>query len=154
VTATAEERIRALQLALPKPSRPVGAYLKATRSGNLLYLSGHGPTQDGAVRYAGKVGRDISLEEGRAAARLTMLNLLGTIRAELGSLDRVTRIVKVLGFVNSAPGFVQQPKVIDGASELLIEVFGELGRHARSAVGIAELPMNIAVEIEMIVEFA
>lgn len=151
---SAETRSKELGLAFPRPAAPIGAYLKAVRSGNLLYLSGHGPHMDGAVQYRGKVGQDLSLEEGYAAARLTALNCLASIRAELGSLDRVRRVVKVLGFVNSAPGFTDQPKVINGASELLIDLFGDQGRHARSAVGVAELPGNIAVEIEMIIEIA
>jgi enamine deaminase RidA (YjgF/YER057c/UK114 family) len=110
--------------------------------------------KDGVPQYVGKVGRDLGLDQGYAAARLTALNLLATIRAELGSLDRVARVVKVVGFVNSASGFSDQPKVINGASELFQEVFGEAGRHARSAVGVTELPMNIAVEVEAIVEVA
>jgi enamine deaminase RidA (YjgF/YER057c/UK114 family) len=149
-----ENRIKELGLELPTPTPPMGAYLKAVRSGNLLFLSGHGPQKDGMIQYRGKVGKDLALEEGCAAARLVALNCLSTIRAELGSLNRLHRVVKVLGFVNSAPGFTDHPKVINGASELLIEVFGENGRHARSAVGMAELPGNIAVEIEMIVEIA
>ncbi len=149
-----ENRVKELGLELPQPAAPAGAYVKAVRTGALLFLSGHGPHRDGVVAYRGKVGRDLSLEEGYAAARLTMLNCLSTIRTELGSLDRVRRVVKVLGFVNSAPGFFDQPKVINGGSELLVEVFGDSGKHARSAVGIAELPGNIAVEIEMIVEIA
>ena len=150
----AENRLTELGIDLPKVAAPLGAYLKAVRSGNLLFLSGHGPHKDGVVQFKGKVGHNISLEEGYAAARLTMLNCLTTIRNELGTLDRVRRVVKVLGFVNSAPGFTDQPKVINGGSELLIDLFGEAGKHARSAVGMAELPGNIAVEIEMIVEIA
>jgi len=132
----------------------MAAYVRAVRSGNLLFVSGHGPMKDGVPQYVGKVGRDLGLDQGYAAARLTALNLLATIRAELGSLDRVAREVKVVGFVNSASGFSDQPKVINGASELFQEVFGEAGRHARSAVGVTELPMNIAVEVEAIVEVA
>jgi len=132
----------------------MAAYVRAVRSGNLLFVSGHGPMKDGVPQYVGKVGRDLGLDQGYAAARLTALNLLATIRAELGSLDRVARVVKVVGFVNSASGFSDQPKVINGASELFQEVFGEAGRHARSAVGVTELPMNIAVEVEAIVEVA
>jgi enamine deaminase RidA (YjgF/YER057c/UK114 family) len=147
-----ESQFQKLGLELLKPTPAAGAYLKAVRSGNLLFVSGHGPHKDGVVQYRGKVGKDLSLEEGYAAARLTMLNCLATLRAELGSFNRVRRVVKVLGFVNSAPGFTDQPKVINGGSELLIELFGDQGRHARSAVGLAELPNNIAVEIEMIVE--
>ena len=151
---SAEDRVKELGLNLPQPTPPMGAYVKAVRTGNLLFLSGHGPHQDGVAKYRGKVGKDVTLEEGYAAARLTMLNCLSTIRMELGTLNRVKRVVKVLGFVNSAPGFTDQPKVVNGGSELLIELFGDAGRHARSAVGMAELPGNIAVEIEMIVEIA
>ncbi len=149
---SAESRLQELGLALPDMVAPVGAYVKAVRTGKLLFLSGHGPFRDGVAQYKGKLGLDLSLEEGYAAARLTMLNLLRTIRNELGDLDRVQRVVKVLGFVNSGQGFTNQTKVINGGSELLIELYGERGKHARSAVGMAELPGNIAVEIEMIVE--
>lgn len=149
-----EERIRELGLELPLPSPSIGSYLKVVRSGNVLHLSGHGPVKDGVVQYKGKVGHDLSLDEGAAAAWLSCLNCLGTIRGELGTLDGVTRVVKVLGFVNSAPGFTDQAKVLNGASDLLVAVFGDRGRHARSAIGAAELPVNVAVSIEMIVEFA
>jgi enamine deaminase RidA (YjgF/YER057c/UK114 family) len=149
-----DSRATELGLELPAPAPAIGAYLKAVQSGNLLFLSGHGPHKDGAIQYRGKIGKDLTLEEGYAAARLTMLNCLSSIRVALGTLNRVRRVVKVLGFVNSAPGFVDQPKVINGGSDLLIELFGENGRHARSAIGVAELPSDIAVEIEMIVEIA
>jgi enamine deaminase RidA (YjgF/YER057c/UK114 family) len=123
------------------------------RVGNLLFLSGHGPGRaDGAPSARGKVGRDLSLEDGYKTAREVGINLLGTARALLGSLDKVKRVVKVLGMVNSAEGFGDQPKVINGFSDLMVEVFGENGRHARSAVGMAELPSGIPVEIEMILE--
>lgn len=150
----AEKRLAGLGLTLPTPTPPAGAYVKAVQTGNLLFVSGHGPHQDGVLRYRGKVGRDLTLEEGYAAARLSMMNCLTSVRLALGSLDRVARIVKVLGFVNSAPGFVEQPKVINGGSDLLLDLFGEAGRHARSAVGMAELPSNIAVEIELVLEIA
>jgi enamine deaminase RidA (YjgF/YER057c/UK114 family) len=149
-----DDRARELGLDLPAPAPAIGAYLKAVQSGNLLFLSGHGPHKDGVLQYRGKVGKDLTREEGYAAARLTMLNCLSSIRVALGSLSRVRRVVKVLGFVNSAPGFTDQPKVINGGSDLLIELFGENGRHARSAIGVAELPSDIAVEIEMIVKVA
>lgn len=148
----AEERMKEMGLSLPMSSPPIGSYLKAVRSGNLLHLSGHGPVKDGALQYRGKVGQDLSLDEGYAAARLACMNCLATIRAELGSLDRVTRVVKVLGFVNSAPGFTDQAKVLNGASDLLVDIFGDQGRHARSAIGAAELPANVAISVEMIVE--
>jgi enamine deaminase RidA (YjgF/YER057c/UK114 family) len=125
----------------------------AVRTGNLLFLAGHGPYDvDGSLR-TGKVGSDLTLDEARDAARLVGLNLLHTIRHELGSLDRVTRVVKVLGMVNCAPGFNQTPLVVDGCSDVLVEIFGKaIGSHARSAVGMAELPFDIPVEVEMICE--
>ena len=129
-------------------------YVRARRVGNLLFVAGHGPAPapDG-TRLAGKVGRDLTLEQAYQAARLTGINLLASVQAELGDLDRVTQVVKVLGMVNCAPGFNQTPRVINGCSDLFVEVFGEaIGRHARSAVGMAELPNDIPVEIEMILE--
>ena len=149
----AEDRMIELGIILPEASVPVANYVMAVRSGRLLFLAGHGPYDlDGTVRV-GKVGADLALEDARGAARLVALNLLHTIRRELGSLDRVTRIVKVLGMVNCAPGFNQTPQVIDGCSDVLVDIFGqEIGSHARSAGGMAELPFDIAVEIEMICE--
>jgi enamine deaminase RidA (YjgF/YER057c/UK114 family) len=150
---TAEARIKELGLSLPQPPKPGGNYVPGVRVGNLLFLSGHGPGRaDGAPSARGKVGRDLSLEDGYKAAREVGINLLGTARALLGSLDKVKRVVKVLGMVNSAEGFGDQPKVINGFSDLMVEVFGENGRHAHSAVGMAELPSGIPVEIEMILE--
>lgn len=149
----AEARIKQLGLTFPPPVKPVGNYVPGVRVGNLLFLSGHGPIRvDGSPSARGKVGRDLSTEEGYKVAREIGLNLLGSARAVLGSLDKVKRIVKVLGMVNSADGFGEQPKVINGFSDLMVEVFGENGRHARSAVGMAALPMGIPVEIEMILE--
>ena len=150
---SAEARIKEIGLALPPPPKPGGNYVPGVRVGNLLFLSGHGPGRaDGAPSARGKVGRDLSLEDGYKTAREVGINLLGTARALLGSLDKVRRVVKVLGMVNSAEGFGDQPKVINGFSDLMVEVFGENGRHARSAVGMAELPSGIPVEIEMILE--
>ena len=150
---TAEARIKELGLSLPQPPKPGGNYVPGVRVGNLLFLSGHGPGRaDGAPSARGKVGRDLSLEDGYKTAREVGINLLGTARSLLGSLDKVKRVVKVLGMVNSAEGFGDQPKVINGFSDLMVEVFGEDGRHARSAVGMAELPSGIPVEIEMILE--
>jgi enamine deaminase RidA (YjgF/YER057c/UK114 family) len=138
-------------LVLPAVAKPVANYLGCKRSGDLLYVGGHGPVDaTGVVR--GKVGGSVLLDEGRRAARLTALSLLATVRAELGSLDRVRQVVKVFGMVNCAPGFNRTPEVIDGCSDLLVSVFGDAGRHTRSAVGMAELPFDIAVEIEMILE--
>ncbi|MEW6272064.1 MAG: RidA family protein [Thermodesulfobacteriota bacterium] len=146
-----EDRLRDLGIELPKPSRPVANYLSCKRSGDLLWVGGHGPVgAHGVVR--GKVGGALTLEEGKEAARLTALSILATVRAELGSLDRVRQVVKVFGMVNCAPGFSRTPEVVDGCSDLLVDVFGEAGRHTRSAVGMAELPFDIPVEIELVLE--
>jgi enamine deaminase RidA (YjgF/YER057c/UK114 family) len=149
----AEARLAELGIELPPGGKPVANYRMAVRSGNLLFVAGHGPAQRDGVKVRGKVGADLDLAEAREAARLVGVNLLATVRQELGSLDDVRRIVKLLGMVNCAPGFDQTPKVIDGCSDFLVDVFGpEAGSHARSAVGMAELPYGLAVEIEMIVE--
>ncbi|HMB33515.1 MAG TPA: RidA family protein [Methylomirabilota bacterium] len=150
---SAEGRIKELGITLPDPPKPGGNYVPGVRVGNLLFLSGHGPSRvDGKPSARGKVGRDLSAEDGYKVAREVGVNLLGTARSMLGSLDKVKRIVKVLGMVNSAEGFGEQPKVINGFSDLMVEIFGDQGRHARSAVGMAELPSGIPVEIEMILE--
>jgi enamine deaminase RidA (YjgF/YER057c/UK114 family) len=148
----AEARLAELGIELPEGMPPVANYLPAVRSGSLLFLAGHGPVGlDGRIVH-GKVGRDLDLAEAKAAARLVGLNLLTTLRRELGRLDEVIRIVKVLGMVNCAPGFNEMPSVIDGCSDLFVEVFGDAGRHARSAVGMAELPFDIPVEVEIVAE--
>lgn len=151
--SAAEDKLAQLGVTLPDSPSPIANYVPAVRTGNLLYLSGVGPAAkpDGKVP-AGKVGSDLTVEEGYEAARLVGINLLARLKAELGDLDRVTRVVKLLSMVNSAPDFTQPPAVANGCSDLLVEVFGEKGRHARSAVGMAALPNNIPVEIEMIVE--
>ncbi len=149
----AEDTLKARSITLPPPATPMANYVGAVRVGNLLFLSGHGPVRDGKPTATGKVGRDLTTEQGAQVAREVGLLLLATTRAHLGSLDRVKRIVKVLGMVNSAEGFGEQPKVINGCSDLMVEVFGEaIGKHARSAVGMAALPVGIPVEIEMILE--
>ena len=147
----AEARLRDLGLELPSPAAPVGNYVPAVRTGNLIFLSGHGPVGKDRV-ITGKVGSDLSLEEGQEAAKVVALGLLGSLKALIGDLDKVHRIVKLLGMVNCDPTFTDHPRVINGASDLLVEVFGEKGKHARSAVGMNALPFNIAVEIEMVVE--
>jgi enamine deaminase RidA (YjgF/YER057c/UK114 family) len=147
-----EQRIRELGLELPEPPKPVAAYIPAVRVGNLLFTSGMGPLLGGRVTMTGKVGSDLTVEQGYEAARQTMLNLLAVVKQELGSLDRVERVVKVLGFVASAPGFGRQPEVMNGASHLLEQIFGERGKHCRAAIGTSELPLNTPVEIEMIVQ--
>jgi enamine deaminase RidA (YjgF/YER057c/UK114 family) len=149
----AEARLTELGIELPPGVAPVANYVSAVQTGNLLFLAGHGPALPDGTFLTGRVGAELDLNAGRDAARLVALNLLTTVRRELGSLDDVRRVVKVLGMVNCAPGFNRIPQVIDGCSDVLVELFGqEIGRHARSAVGMAELPFNIPVEIEMIVE--
>jgi enamine deaminase RidA (YjgF/YER057c/UK114 family) len=151
---TPEARLKALGIELPPPPKPIASYVPSVRTGNLVFLAGQGPLSGGKPTVTGKVGSDLTEEEGNKAARATTLILLSVLKAEIGSLDRVTRVVKVVGFVNSAPGFTRQPWVMNGASDLLVEIFGEAGRHARSSVGVNELPLNIPVEIELIVEVA
>jgi enamine deaminase RidA (YjgF/YER057c/UK114 family) len=150
----AEARLKELNITLPPPATPVANYVGAVRVGNLLFVSGHGPIRsDGKPMARGKVGRELSVEQGYQVAREVGLSLLATTRAQLGSLDKVKRVVKVLGMVNSAEDFGDQPKVINGFSDLMVQVFGEAtGKHARSAVGMAGLPMGIPVEIEMVLE--
>jgi enamine deaminase RidA (YjgF/YER057c/UK114 family) len=147
-----ESRLEALGIELPLAPRPLASYVPAVRSGNLVFLAGQGPVADGKLVATGKVGADLTEEEAYKAARITILNSLAVLRAEIGTLDCVRRIVKLTGWVNSAPGFTRQPWVINGASDLLVEIFGDAGRHARSAVGANELPLNIPVEIELVVE--
>jgi enamine deaminase RidA (YjgF/YER057c/UK114 family) len=149
-----EQRISELGLELAEPTRPVANYLSAVRVGDLVYVSGHGPKPDPDNEFVGKVGSDVDVETAYRAAGVTILNCLSTLRAEIGDLDRVEQVVKLLGMVNSAEGFNKQPQVINGASDRLVDIFGDRGRHARSAVGMAELPGDIAVEIELIVKVA
>ena len=148
-----ESRLEHLGISLPAEPVPIANYVPGVRTGNLLYLSGLGPASraDGATP-SGKVGRDLTTEEGYEAARLTGINILARMKGILGDLDKVRRVVKLLGMVNSAPDFNQQPAVVNGCSDLLVEVFGEKGRHARSAVGMASLPNDIPIEIEVIIE--
>jgi len=147
------DRLREMGLELPPPFTG-GNYVPAVSAGDLVFVSGSGPQRPGGGFVTGKVGADVDVDQAKEAARLCALAALTALQGEIGDLERVTRIVKLLGFVNSAPGFGEQPKVIDGASELLISLFGDRGRHARSAVGMAELPFNIAVEVEMVVQVA
>ena len=148
-----EDRLRAAGITLPEAMTPAGLYVGAVRVGELLHVSGQGPV-DGDRMVTGKVGDTVSLDAARDAARLTGLQLLATARAELGTLDRAGRPVKILGMANCAPGFNRTPAVIDGCSELFHQAFGDAGAHARSAVGMAELPFDIAVEIEAIFQVA
>lgn len=150
---SAESRLAELKLELPRAPKPVAVYKPLVVTGNLAYLSGHGPVRTDGTLITGVVGRDLDLEAGKAAARQVGLALLSTIREQLGSLDRVQRVIKILGMVNSAPDFYDHPKVINGCSELFADIWGtEAGVGARSAVGMGPLPGNIAVEIEVIVE--
>ena len=142
-----EQKLKQLGIELPPPVPPVGAYVNAVRTGNLLFLAGKGP---GAV--SGKVGKDMTVEEAKKHARAVGIALISVMKAELGSLDKVKRVVKVLGMVNAVPEFQQHPEVINGCSELFIEVFGDKGKHARSAVGMGSLPRGIPVEVECIIE--
>ena len=148
-----DARLEELGIELPDTPPPIANYVPAVRTGNLLYLSGLGPAAraDGST-LIGKVGSDLTREEGYEAARLTGVNIISRMKGELGDLDRVKRVVKLLGMVNSDPKFNQQPAVVNGCSDLLVEVFGDKGRHARSAVGMASLPNDIPVEIEVIIE--
>ena len=147
-----EQRLKELGIELAKATSPMANYVNAVRTGNLLYLAGKGPGLPGKPLPTGKVGRDFTVEDGYVHARETGLNLIAVMKAELGDLDKVKRIVKVLGMVNAVPEFGHQPEVINGCSDLFVEVFGDRGRHARSAVGMGSLPRGIPVEIEVIVE--
>lgn len=149
---SAEARLRELRLELPPPPQPVGAYTRAVRTGSLIFVSGQLPMAAAQLQHAGKVGATLSVEQGQAAARLCAINALSVLREEAGSLDRVVRIVRLVGYVGSAPGFTDQAQVMNGASELMRDVFGERGVHARVAVGVAELPRGAAVELEVIAE--
>ena len=148
-----EQKINDLGITLPAAATPAAVYVPFVQSGNLLFVSGHIAKRDGAV-WAGQLGRDLQTADGKAAARLVAIDLLGTLKAALGDLDRVQRIVKVMGLVNSTPDFTEQHLVINGCSELLGEVFGAAGVHARSAFGVAQIPLGACVEIELIVQVA
>ena len=147
---TYEEKLTSLGLKLPEAPKPVATYLPAVQTGNLLFLSGVLPMRNGQLAFTGKLGRDLTVPEGVEAAKVAILNALAIAKQELGSLDRITRVVKVVGHVASADGFAEQPQVLNGASDLLVAIFGDAGRHARVATGAAELPRGAAVEIEVI----
>ena len=147
-----EQRLKDLGVELFTPDPPVANYVRAVRTGNLVFLAGHGPRKPGGGYVIGKVGRDLDVPEAKAAARLTAITLLSTLKAEIGDLNKVKRIVRVFGMVNAVDSFIQQPQVINGCSDLLVEIFGDRGKHARAAVGMASLPLGISVEIEMVVE--
>jgi enamine deaminase RidA (YjgF/YER057c/UK114 family) len=149
---TPEQKLTSLGIELIEPTKPIANYVKAVRTGNLIFLSGHGPSKSDGTSITGKLGADLTIEEGQHAARVTTISLLSTLKAEIGDLSKVVRIVKLTGMVNCTPDFYDQPKVMNGCSDLLVEVFGEKGKHARAAIGMVSLPNNIAVEIEMVVE--
>ena len=147
-----EAKLNEMGIELPSAVTPVANYVPAVRTGNLVFLSGHGPFKEDGSLITGKVGADLSTEQGYEAARRIAIGLLGSLKAEIGDLDKIKRLVKLLGLVNCTSEFADQPKVINGASDFFVEVLGDKGKHARSAVGSNALPLNIAVEIEMIVE--
>jgi enamine deaminase RidA (YjgF/YER057c/UK114 family) len=149
---SAEDRIKELGVELPKAPGPIGNYIGATRTGNLVYLSGHGPRLTDGSMISGRVGADMNIDEAYDAARLVGLGLLSTLKAQIGDLNKVKQVIKTLGMVNAVPEFTDHPKVINGASDLFVDVFGDAGRGARSAVGMGSLPNQIPVEIEMIIE--
>jgi enamine deaminase RidA (YjgF/YER057c/UK114 family) len=147
-----EQKLFDLGIEIHEAPKPLASYIPATKVGNLVFTAGQIPLKEGALVYEGKVGSDITVEEGVKAAALCTINCLSVIKSEIGSLDNIKRIIKVTVFVNSAEGFTDQPKVANGASDLLVSVFGDSGKHVRSAVGVSELPIDSSVEIEMIVE--
>lgn len=152
IAQDAETRLKEKGITLATPSVPVANYVNAVRVGNLLFLAGKGPTKTDGSMITGKVGKDLTIEQGYEAAKIVAINHLAVLKAELGSLNKVKRIVKVLGMVNCTDDFTNQPRVINGYSDMMVEIFGEKGKHARSAVGMNSLPNNIAVEVEVIVE--
>ncbi|MCS0496663.1 RidA family protein [Ancylobacter mangrovi] len=153
MSGTVEARLAALGITIPEASAPAANYVPSVITGNQLFISGQ-ISMAGGKMMQGKLARESDIEAGRAAARQCGINLIAQIKAALGDLDRVKRVVKLVGFVNSAPDFTEQPKVVNGCSDLFVEVFGDAGRHARSAVGVAALPFNVSVEVEAIIEFA
>jgi enamine deaminase RidA (YjgF/YER057c/UK114 family) len=149
-----EERLKSLNIVLPSPPKPAGSYVSVTISGKIAYVSGQIPIADGKITHKGKVPVQQPVEEAQKAARLCIINALAQLKSEIGSLDKISRILKVSGFVNSASDFVDQPKVINGASDLLFEIFGEKGKHSRVSIGAASLPLDSTVEIDMTVELS
>ena len=149
---TPEENLKSLKIQLPSESAPVASYVNAVRTGNLIFLAGKGPRKENGEYITGKLGDSLNIQQGYEAARLTGINQLAVLKEMLGDLSKVKRIVKVNGYVNSTSNFYNQPQVINGYSDLMIQVFGDKGKHARTAIGVNTLPMNIAVEVEMVVE--
>lgn len=150
--STPEQRLADRGIQIPSPAKPVASYVPTVRTGNYVYVSGQVATVDGKPVATGRLGVEVSLEDGVAAARACAVNVIAALKAELGELSRIARVVKLTGFVASDPGFTGQPKVVNGASDLLVEAFGDAGMHARSAIGVAALPLNVPVEVEAIVE--
>lgn len=148
-----EARLASLGITLPGAAAPAANYVPGVVTGNLIFVSGQIPIVDGAPQFIGKIGREFSIEEGQAAARICAINVLAVLKSVLDNLDRVVQVVKLTGFVNVAPDFNDPQKVVNGASDLIVEAFGDLGRHSRAAVGVATLPLGVAVEVEAIVEF-
>jgi enamine deaminase RidA (YjgF/YER057c/UK114 family) len=148
-----EDRLKSLNIILPTPPKPAGSYIPVVTSGNLAFVSGQIPMQDGKVMFTGKVPTEKSIEEAQGAAKLCAINILAQLKSNLGSLDKITKIVRLSGFVNSAPDFSEQPKIINSASDLFFEILGEKGKHSRIAVGVSSLPLNSTVEIDAVVEF-
>ncbi|MCE9616945.1 MAG: RidA family protein [Nitrosarchaeum sp.] len=146
-----EEKIKSIGIKLPNPPSPAGSYIPVVKSGNLLYVSGQIPMEDGKVAFTGKVS-DANIETAQKSARICAINILAQLKKELGDLEKISRIVRLSGFVNSSPEFAQQPKVINAASDLFYEIFGECGKHSRIAVGVSSLPLNSMTEIDAIVE--
>ena len=149
-----EDRLRELSIELPTPPSPAGSYIPVVTTGNLAFVSGQIPMKEGKVVFEGKVPEQQSLESARDAAKICIVNGLAQLKANLGSLDKITKFVRISGFVNSSPNFTEQPKVINAASDLLVEIFGDMAKHSRIAVGVASLPLNSTVEIDMVVEFS
>ena len=147
-----EEKLKKLNINIPVAPKPLASYIPVTRVGNLVFTAGQIPLENGTLKYKGKIGKEIDLETGKEAAKLCAINCLSVIKSEIDDLDKIKKIVKVTVFVNSADGFTDQPKVANGASDLLVELFEEKGKHVRSAVGVSELPIDASVEVEMIAE--
>ena len=149
-----EDKLKELSIEIPTPPSPAGSYIPVITTGNLAFISGQIPMKEGKVVFEGKVPNVQSLDSAREAAKICIINALAQLKANLGSLDKITKFVRISGFVNSAPDFVEQPKVINAASDLLIDIFGDMAKHSRIAVGVASLPLNSTVEIDMVVEFS
>lgn len=149
-----EEKLAALNIVLPTPPKPAGSYIPVARTGNIIFVSGQIPIKEGKVVFQGKVPKVTSIEDAQKAAKLCIINALAQLKLELGTLDKISRIVRVSGFVNSSDDFADQPKVINAASDLLFEIFGEKGKHSRIAIGVASLPLNSTVEIDLIAEIS